>query len=102
MFQLILFSSDPGSSESHEVYKLYLCSLQLIKDIHNYNSRYLPYSARYICQIGANCMLGNFACFLLSADFFSKLLFQNILSRIPSECQTVWIQIRPDIQSGLI
>ena len=34
---------------------------------------------------------------LSSADFFIK-----ILSGIPSECQTVWIQIRPDILSGLI
>ena len=28
--------------------------------------------------------------------------FQKNLSGIPSECQTVWIQIRPDILSGLI
>ena len=37
------------------------------------------------------CMLGYFAC-------FSK----KNLTGIPSECQTVWIQIRPDILSGLI
>ena len=29
--------------------------------------------------------------------FFSKSTFQNILSGIPSECQTVWIKIRLDI-----
>ena len=28
--------------------------------------------------------------------------YLNILSGIPSECQTDWIQIRPDILSGLI
>ena len=37
-----------------------------------------------------------------SADFFQNQLFQKILSGIPSECQTDWIQIRPDILSGLI
>ena len=40
--------------------------------------------------------------FLLSADFFQNQFFQKILSGIPSECQTDWIQIRPDILSGLI
>ena len=34
-----------------------------------------------------------------SADFFQNELFQK---KIPSEGQTVWIQIRPDILSGLI
>ena len=40
--------------------------------------------------------------FLSSADFFQNQLFRKILSGIPSECQAVWIQIRPDILSGLI
>ena len=35
--------------------------------------------------------------FLSSAD-----IFQNILSGMPSECQTVWIQIRTNILLGLI
>ena len=39
---------------------------------------------------------------LSSADFFKINLSEKILSGIPSECQTVWIQIRPDILSGLI
>ena len=39
---------------------------------------------------------------LSSADFFQNQLFRIILSGIPSECQTVWIQIKPDIMSGLI
>ena len=50
-------------------------------------------------------MLGNFACFffLLSEDFFFKINYlKKNLSGIPSECQTVWIQIRPDVLSGLI
>ena len=40
--------------------------------------------------------------FLSSVDFFLNQLFQNILLGIPSECLTVWIQIRPDVSSGLI
>ena len=34
----------------------------------------------------------------LSADFLQNHFFQEI----PSECQTVWIQVRADILSGLI
>ena len=34
--------------------------------------------------------------FLSSADFFSKSTFKIIISGIPSECQTDWIQIRPN------
>ena len=34
--------------------------------------------------------------------FFQNLLFEKILSGIPSECQTVWTLIRPDDSSGLI
>ena len=43
-----------------------------------------------------------FFAFLSSADFFQNKIFPKILSGIPSECQTDWIQIRPDILSGLI
>ena len=39
------------------------------------------------------CILGNFSCILSSADFFQNHLFWKILSGIPSECQTIWIQI---------
>ena len=34
--------------------------------------------------------------------FFHYQLFEKIISGILSECQTDWIQIRPDISSGLI
>ena len=34
--------------------------------------------------------------------FFKNQLFRKILSGIESECQTVWIQIRPDVSLGLI
>ena len=43
--------------------------------------------------------LVNLHVFLSSADFFKINFFKEILSRIPSECQTVWIQIRPDALS---
>ena len=35
-----------------------------------------------------------------SADFFKIAFFEKILSGIPSECQTDWTQIRPDILFG--
>ena len=47
-------------------------------------------------------LLGNSAGFLSSADFFPNQLFQKIISEIPSECQTVWMEIRTDILSVLI
>ena len=48
-------------------------------------------------------MLGNFACFFVVCGFFFfKLFFQKSLSGIQSECQKVWLQIRPDVLSGLI
>ena len=48
-------------------------------------------------------MLGNFACFLSSVVFFLKINFlKKNLSVIPSEYQTIWIQIKPDVFSGLI
>ena len=47
------------------------------------------------------CPLGKFSCFLSSADFF-QIIFWKILSGIPSECQTDWIQIRLNILLGMI
>ena len=38
--------------------------------------------------------------FLSSADCFQNQLFRNVLTGIPPECQTVWIQIRPDNNVG--
>ena len=38
------------------------------------------------------CLLGNFSRFFFAVcRFFQNQLFQNILSALPSECQTVWI-----------
>ena len=43
-----------------------------------------------------------FPAFLSSADFFQNQLLGKVLSGIPSECQTDWIQISPDVLSSLI
>ena len=48
------------------------------------------------------CTQGNFSCFFVMADFFQNQLFWIFVSGIPSECQTDWIQIMPDILLGLI
>ena len=40
--------------------------------------------------------------FLSSVDFFLNQLFGKIISGILSECQRVWILIRPDVLSRLI
>ena len=53
-----------------------------------------------MCELFA--LLGNFACLLSSANFFQNQLLKKILSGIPSECQTVWIEIRPEFLSSLI
>ena len=54
------------------------------------------------CPILTLCMLGNFVCLFCRLLFFFKSTFSKNLSGIPSECQTVWNQIRPDILSDLI
>ena len=46
--------------------------------------------------------LGNFHAFCRLLIYFQNQLFRKILSGIPSECQTDWTQIRPDIMLGLI
>ena len=48
------------------------------------------------------CMLGNFACFFVAYGFILRLNFSKKISGIPSRCQTVWMEIRPDVLSGLI
>ena len=42
-------------------------------------------------------MLDNFSRILSSDDFFKIIFFEKILPAIPSECQTVWTQIRFNI-----
>ena len=48
------------------------------------------------------CMPKYFMIFLSAADFFQNQLSPKIFSGILSDGQTLWIQIRPDIMSGLI
>ena len=47
------------------------------------------------------CMSGNLAYLMLSADFICLFYFLN-LSCVPSQCQTFWTQIKPDIMLNLI
>ena len=44
-----------------------------------------------LCMLGKICML--FYLFIVCGFFFFNFFFQNYLSGIPSECQTIWIQI---------
>ena len=48
------------------------------------------------------CPLGKFSRLFVSAVFFSKSTFSKNSFRNMIECQTIWIQNRPDILSGLI
>ena len=57
-----------------------------------------PYCSARKAQLFASLEI--FHEYLLSADCFRNQLFRKILSEIPSECETVWIQIRPDIDLG--
>ena len=56
------------------------------------------------CQLLSLCylrMLGIFSCFF-AICFFFKINFSKKISGIPSECQTICIQIRTDVMSVLI
>ena len=84
---------------------------QLMVQFENYREKkeeeFAMYKERRLALRNGNHLLfaphprGYFACFffqfLSSADFFQK-----VLSGTPPECQTVWIQIRSDILSGLV
>ena len=60
-------------------------------------------SAAKFCDWCINfCMLGNFSWLFVVCWLFQNKLFQEIISRTLSECQTFWIQIRSDRMSGLI
>ena len=47
-------------------------------------------------------ILGIFHAVLLSADFFKINFFEKFFQELRLECQTDWIQIRPDVLLGLI
>ena len=59
-------------------------------------------SYRTTCPIHF-CPLGHFSQFFFRLLIFFKIdFYKKMISRIPSECQTFWIQIRPNVMSGLI
>ena len=53
------------------------------------------------CAPWTLCLLCKFSCFFLVCWSFQNQLFRKVLSGIPPECETVLIQIRPDVLSGL-
>ena len=75
-----------------------------------------PFTMLYLGSIGMDHIIGHCGelCYQLFAHWvvlntsccllilFQIQLFLKLLSGIPSECQTVWIQIKPDILSGLV
>ena len=76
-------------------YLLHMHKVILCRCIRSYAVGYMPH---YVCALGSSCCM--LFCRLLI--LFKNKLFRKILLGIPSECQTVWIQIRPDILSGLM
>ena len=90
-------SRRPKSMQNYPVGKAWSFGFQI-------NTKYLSYSSCLVFFVtGALiiCMLGLFMIFVVCI-FFQNQLFQKFLSGIPSECQTGWSQVRPDIVSGLI
>ena len=55
-----------------------------------------------LCILGDFCMVFCRPFFLITFFFHKKKKKKSNLSGIRSECQAVWIQIRPDVLSGLI
>ena len=56
-----------------------------------------------VCDVFTLCYyLVIFACFICGLLIFHNQLFKKNLSGIPLECQIDWIQIRPDILSGMV
>ena len=56
-----------------------------------------PDQARHYVIVGKITCFYNVCCLL---NFFQNQLFRKTLSGIPSECKTIWIQIRPDKNVG--
>ena len=54
-----------------------------------------------VCGINSECWV-IFHVFVVCWFFIKSHPFRKILSRILFKCQTVWIQTRPDILSGLV
>ena len=63
----------------------------------------LPEVTSYKKNYVTFCILGILSCFCCRLLMFFKIIFfQKLLSGTLSDCQTVWIQFRNDILSGLI
>ena len=71
--------------------KIIFCNKQVLESITS-NSKVVPGFLRYL----------SFQMMALSRIFFQNTFMIWSSLKIHSECQPVWIQIRPDIVSGLI
>ena len=84
-----------------------LAHMKNAEKLHMFHTLYIScncYSKRELSKLFAywkilHAFVGLFICRLL---IFFKINFSKILSGIQSECQTVWIQIRSHVLSGLI
>ena len=69
----------------------------------HFNEWFFFKCSHYIRNILNLCLLGNFACFfVVCRSFFIINFLEEKIFQKYHQCQTVWIQIRPDVLSGLI
>ena len=61
-------------------------------------------SLNFLLQCSSACPLKLFACQVILHTFFviCEFFSEKVLSGLPSNCQTVWIHIKPDKMSGQI
>ena len=82
-----------------------LCHYHLTHNIFHVNMRRFFFGLVYLPKVYFDQLLGSqilLLLFLHSLLLCHILLFGCWIFSIPSKCQKVWIQIRPDILSGLI
>ena len=81
-----------------------LAGRELTMDVNKFPPFHLFFNMNLFHYFYTLFLLGNMLhAFCRLLIFFRNQLFQKIYFRnIPSECQTVWFQIRPDVLSGLI
>ena len=103
----MLHDSKLGHGPTLSLYLRYLIDIknysQKINTCRRHTHENLKFYSLASTAVLTLCILGNFACFFCHLWIFLKNeLIQKNLFGIPSECQIVWIQIRPDVLSGLI
>ena len=79
-----------------------VCPNYLAKSSDRQQMTKLPISSKRVNMYNNSLPTGNLACCLSSADFFSKSAFFDKFFQEYHQCQTVWIQIRPDLLTARI